>query len=58
MDPLFVTVPVEKIADWPFAFKKRCPEQYDALVECSAFVNFRRTQIGKTPVIALLPNGR
>ena len=57
MDPLFVTVPVEKIKGWPFAFQKRCPEQYDGLVECSAFVNFRCTQIGETPVIALLLNG-
>lgn len=48
---------VLKIDD-PFAFKKRCPEQYDGLVECSAFVNFRRSQIGETPVIALLLNGR
>ena len=47
---------VLKIDD-PFAFKKRCPEQYDALVECSASVNFRRTEIGEAPVIALLLNG-
>jgi hypothetical protein len=38
----------------PFEFKKRCPEQYDALIECSAFVNFRRVDIGGTPVLAIL----
>lgn len=26
--------------DHPFDFRKRCPEQYDALIECSAFVKF------------------
>lgn len=44
--------------DDPFEFKARCPEQYDALVECAAFVNFRRMQIDEPPVIALLLNGQ
>ena len=44
--------------DDPFEFKARCPEQYDALVECAAFVNFRRTEIGEPPVISLLLSGR
>jgi hypothetical protein len=44
--------------DVAFGFRRRCPEQYAALVECSAFVNFRRTESGKAPVLALLPNGR
>lgn len=35
-------------------FSKRCPEQFQALVDCSAFVNFRRVQLGKPPAIALL----
>jgi RNAse (barnase) inhibitor barstar len=48
---------VLKIED-PFEFKKRCPEQFDAIMEGSAFVNFRRTEIGKAPVLALLLNGR
>ncbi len=43
--------------DNPFDFRKRCPEQYEALIECSAFVNFRREEIGEGPVIALLLNG-
>ncbi|MGA2197991.1 MAG: barstar family protein [Bryobacteraceae bacterium] len=56
-----VTVPPGAILilriDDPFDFKRRCPEQYDALIECSAFVNFRRTEIGESPVLALLLNG-
>lgn len=47
---------VLKIDD-PFGFKKRCPEQYDAIVECSAAVNCRRAEIGEAAVIALLLNG-
>ena len=34
-------------------FARRCPEQYSALVECSAFVNWRRIECGDEPVIAL-----
>jgi hypothetical protein len=33
--------------------KKRCPEIYDALIECSAFVNYRRIQKGLQAVLAL-----
>jgi RNAse (barnase) inhibitor barstar len=32
---------------------KRVPEQYAALVECSAFVNWRRMERGAGPVLAL-----
>ena len=39
-------------------FKKRCPEQYDALIDGSAFVNYRRMEIGEPPVIALRLSGR
>jgi hypothetical protein len=38
-------------------FRHRCPEQSEALVECSAFVNFRRMERGAAPVIALMLNG-
>jgi hypothetical protein len=31
------------------AFKSRLPEIYDALVECSSFVNVRRVESGKPP---------
>ncbi len=34
-------------------FKKRCPEIYDALIECSAFVNWRRIEKGEPAVLAL-----
>jgi len=43
--------------DDPFGFRRRCPEQYDALLECSGFVNFRRTELGEAPVLAVLLNG-
>jgi RNAse (barnase) inhibitor barstar len=38
-------------------FKQRCPEQFDALIECSAFVNYRRREVGDGPVLALLIDG-
>jgi RNAse (barnase) inhibitor barstar len=34
-------------------FAKRCPEQFGALNECSAFVNWRRREQGSAPVLAL-----
>ena len=34
-------------------FRKRCPEIYDALVECSAFVNYRRIERDAPAVLAL-----
>jgi hypothetical protein len=33
--------------------KKRCPDIYDALIECSAFVNYRRIEMGQPAVLAL-----
>jgi hypothetical protein len=35
------------------AFRQRCPEQYAALVACSAFVNWRRIEAGLRPILAL-----
>ena len=35
------------------SFKKRCPEQYDAVIECAAFVNWRRIEVGESAVLAL-----
>jgi len=40
--------------DDAFDFRHRCPDQYDALVECAAFVNYRRIEVGELPVLALL----
>ena len=31
----------------------RCPDIYEAIVECSAFVNYRRMDLGERPVLAL-----
>lgn len=37
-------------ADW---FAARCPEQYTEMVECAAFVNWRRSSQGQSAVLAL-----
>ncbi|MFO0811344.1 MAG: barstar family protein [Gemmataceae bacterium] len=34
-------------------FARRCPEQFAALVECSAFVNWRKIGTGEPAVLAL-----
>lgn len=34
-------------------FKASCPEQYLALVECAAFVNWRRIEVGEPPILVL-----
>ncbi len=33
--------------------KERCPEQYTAILECSAFVNHRRNEVGEDSVLCL-----
>lgn len=38
-------------------FAARCPEQFKELVECSAFVNYRRAQVGGAPVLSLMMSG-
>lgn len=35
-------------------FRARCQEQYDALIECSAFVNYRCVEVGERPILALI----
>lgn len=35
------------------ALKSRCPEILDALIECTAFVNHRRIELGEPAVLAL-----
>ncbi len=35
------------------SFSDRCPEQYKALIECAAFVNWRRNEVGEPTGIAL-----
>jgi hypothetical protein len=49
-----LTLRVDNAAD----LARRCPEQYRALIECCAFVNFRRMERGDAPVLALLLGGR
>jgi len=35
-------------------FAARCPEQYKAIVECAAFANHRRVEVGQLPILALM----
>jgi hypothetical protein len=44
-----VTLELEHVNE----FMIRCPDQYTAVVECAAFVNWRRIQTGHDPVLAL-----
>ena len=34
-------------------FAKSFPEQYDAIIECSSFVNYRRIEQGDEPILVL-----
>ncbi len=34
-------------------FARRCPEQYAATIECAAFVNWRKNEVGEPAVLAL-----
>jgi RNAse (barnase) inhibitor barstar len=34
-------------------FTRRCPEQYAAIIECAAFVNWRRLERGEPAVLVL-----
>ena len=45
-----LTIKIENVAD----FKASCPEQYKALLECVAFVNYSRVEIGDAPILALM----
>jgi len=45
-----ITLRIDNVAE----FQRRCPEQYDALIECAASVNYRRIKRGGTPVLTLL----
>jgi hypothetical protein len=44
-----VVIEVEDVDD----FATRCPELYDAIIEASAFVNWRRLAQGEPAVLAL-----
>jgi Barstar (barnase inhibitor) len=34
-------------------FMQRCPDQYNAMIECAAFVNWRRLETGQPAVLAI-----
>ncbi|MCA1404497.1 barstar family protein [Ensifer sp. IC3342] len=40
--------------DNAISFMRRCPEQYDALIECAALVNDRRVAAGCEPILTLM----
>ena len=44
-----LTLELENVKD----FAQRCPEEYKALIECAAFVNWRRSEVGGSSVLAL-----
>ncbi len=46
----FLALRVDNCAE----FQWRCPEQYNALIECAAFVNYRRIDLGDPPVLMLM----
>ena len=48
-----LTLRIDGAAD----FQRRCPEQYQALIECAAFVNFRRMEAGLQPGLSLMLSG-
>jgi hypothetical protein len=48
-DDEVLTLQLEDAGD----FAARCPEQYAAVVECSAFVNWRRLEQRRRPIVAL-----
>ena len=41
------------VVDCAAAFRVRCPEQYAALVQCAAFVNWRRLEARLRPYLVL-----
>lgn len=45
-----LTLRIDQVAE----FQRRCPEQYQALVESAAFVNHRRIEMGEQPLLALM----
>lgn len=48
-----LTLQIDDVAD----FVARCPELIRALVECAAFVNHRRIEVGQRPVLSLMMSG-
>lgn len=44
------------VIDDAASLKSRCPDVYDNLIECSAFVNWRCIDENRTPLLALAMN--
>ena len=44
-----VVLQLERVKD----FSDRCPEQYKAIIECSAFVNYRLIEKNQEPLLTL-----
>ncbi len=44
-----ITIQIDHVQE----FTARCPKQYASLIECSAFVNWRRVEQGEASVLAL-----
>jgi hypothetical protein len=44
-----ITLQLDEVA----GFARRCPEQYEALIQDAAFVNWRRMKIGERPILTL-----
>jgi len=44
-----VVLELEQVDD----FIRRCPEQYEAIIDCSGFVNWRKIEVGEPAVLAL-----
>jgi hypothetical protein len=56
MPPEFLAGPGDVLTlqlDDVAGFAERCPDQYAALIDCSAFVNWRRIEGGERPILAL-----
>jgi len=46
----FVMLRIDDAAE----FRRRCPDEFSALIECAAFVNYRRVEMGEKPVLGLM----
>lgn len=44
------------VVDQAQGLKERCPQVFAAMVECAAFVNWRRIEVGMHPVLTLAFN--
>jgi hypothetical protein len=44
-----LTLELENVSE----FRDRCPEQYSSLIDCAAFVNWRRVNRGAPSILAL-----